>query len=147
MVYGPAGGGKSTFSLLLAKYLSKDLGWRVLYVASEERYNRSLKDKLERLRANNSNLRIADDLPSSVGDYDCVFLDSVNDLKLSPEELMNVTEGIASVSIFQCTKDGKYMGGQEFAHDADTVVRVDDMKAVSEKNRFGNSGLEFDVVF
>ena len=146
MVYGAAGGGKSTFCILLAKYLTEHLGWRVLYIASEERFGYTLKEKLKRLNACNENLHIAERVPDGVlKDYDCVFFDSVNDLQIEPSELNDYTDGIASVSIFQCTKDGQYKGGQEFSHDADVVVRVDDMVAVTEKNRFGNSGNEFVV--
>lgn len=146
MVYGAAGGGKSTFCILLAKYLTEQLGWRVLYIASEERFGYTLKEKLKRLNACNENLHIAESVPEeALRDYDCVFFDSVNDLQIEPSELNDYTEGIASVSIFQCTKDGQYKGGQEFSHDADVVVRVDEMVAVTEKNRFGNSGNEFMV--
>ncbi len=146
MVYGAAGGGKSTFCILLAKYLTEHLGWRVLYIASEERFGYTLKEKLKRLNACNENLHIAESVPDgALKDYDCVFFDSVNDLQIEPSKLNEYTDGIASVSIFQCTKDGQYKGGQEFSHDADVVVRVDDMVAVTEKNRFGNSGNEFVV--
>lgn len=146
MVYGAAGGGKSTFCILLAKYLAEKLGWRVLYIASEERFGYTLKEKLKRLNACNENLHIAESVPEgALQDYDCVFFDSVNDLQIEPTKLNEYTDGIASVSIFQCTKDGQYKGGQEFSHDADVVVRVDDMVATTEKNRFGNSGNEFMV--
>ncbi len=146
MVYGAAGGGKSTFCILLAKYLTEKLGWRVLYIASEERFGYTLKEKLKRLNACNENLHIAESVPEgALQDYDCVFFDSVNDLQIEPTKLNEYTDGIASVSIFQCTKDGQYKGGQEFSHDADVVVRVDDMVATTEKNRFGNSGNEFMV--
>ena len=47
--------------------------------------------------------------------------------------------------VFQSTKDGNYRGTQEFAHDADVVVKVENMVAVTEKNRFGGSNLQFNV--
>lgn len=138
MVYGSAGNGKSTFCLLFAKYLSQSLGKKVLYIASEEKFGYTLQEKIERLNVANDNFYIAERIPLDLGEYDVVFFDSVNDLGIEPDELNEITEGIASVAIFQCTKDGDYKGGSEFKHDSDVVIKVENMTAtVDSKNRFG----------
>jgi predicted ATP-dependent serine protease len=51
----------------------------------------------------------------------------------------------AYVYIFQCTKDGKYRGSQEFEHNADTVIEVKDMTAEMHKNRFGGRERELKI--
>lgn len=147
MVYGSAGNGKSTFCLLFAKYLSKNLGKKVLYIASEEKLGYTLQEKIERLNVANDNFYIAERIPLDLGEYDVVFFDSVNDLGIDPDELNEITEGIASVAIFQCTKDGDYRGGSEFKHDADVVIKVENMVAtIDGKNRFGGAvGAQFAV--
>ena len=140
MVYGPAGNGKSTFCLLFAKYLSESLGRRVLYVASEEKFGYTLKEKIQRLNVANDNFFIAERIPYDLADYDVVFFDSVNDLGVTPDELGEIANGVASVAIFQCTKDGDYRGGSEFKHDSDVVIKVEDMMAtIDGKNRFGGN--------
>lgn len=147
MVYGSAGNGKSTFCLLFAKYLSQNLGKKVLYIASEEKFGYTLQEKIKRLNVANDNFYIADRIPLDLGEYDVVFFDSVNDLGIEPDELNEITEGIASVAIFQCTKDGDYRGGSEFKHDADVVIKVENMVAtIDGKNRFGGAvGAQFAV--
>lgn len=147
MVYGSAGNGKSTFCLLFAKYLSQNLGKKVLYIASEEKFGYTLQEKIERLDVANDNFYIAERIPLDLGEYDVVFFDSVNDLGIEPDELNEITEGIASVAIFQCTKDGDYRGGSEFKHDADVVIKVENMVAtIDGKNRFGGAvGAQFAV--
>lgn len=147
MVYGSAGNGKSTFCLLFAKYLSQNLGKKVLYIASEEKFGYTLQEKIERLNVANDNFYIAERIPLDLGEYDVVFFDSVNDLGIDPDELNEITDGIASVAIFQCTKDGDYRGGSEFKHDADVVIKVENMVAtIDGKNRFGGAvGAQFAV--
>lgn len=147
MVYGESFNGKSTFCLLFAKYLSQSLGKKVLYIASEEKFGYTLQEKIKRLNVANDNFYIADRIPLDLGEYDVVFFDSVNDLGIDHVELKEIADGIASVAIFQCTKDGDYRGGSEFKHDADVVIKVENMVAtIDGKNRFGGIvGNEFAV--
>lgn len=147
MVYGESFNGKSTFCLLFAKYLSQSLGKKVLYIASEEKFGYTLQEKIKRLNVANDNFYIADRIPLDLGEYDVVFFDSVNDLGIDHVELKEITDGIASVAIFQCTKDGDYRGGSEFKHDADVVIKVENMVAtIDGKNRFGGAvGAQFAV--
>lgn len=147
MVYGESFNGKSTFCLLFAKYLSQSLGKKVLYIASEEKFGYTFQEKIKRLNVANDNFYIADRIPLDLGEYDVVFFDSVNDLGIDHVELKEITDGIASVAIFQCTKDGDYRGGSEFKHDADVVIKVENMVAtIDGKNRFGGAvGAQFAV--
>lgn len=145
MFYGKPGNGKSTFALQFAGYLSKELGKSVLYVANEEGFGYTLQEKVKRLNVANSNLYLCDSVPEDLSRFDVVFLDSVNNLGLEPEDLKAMPSGKAYVYIFQTTKDGNYMGKQEFAHDVDTVVRVENMNAYKDKNRYGGEIQEFKV--
>lgn len=137
MVYGRAGNGKSTFSLLLAGYLSRNLHKRVLYVAGEERFGYTLKEKVQRLGIANENLYLADELPYSFNGYDVIFFDSVNTLDLDASVLETFPKDKAYVWIFQSTKTGQYRGSQAYSHNSDTVVKVEKLKATLDKNRFG----------
>lgn len=145
MFYGKPGNGKSTFALQFAGYLSKELGKSVLYVANEEGFGYTLQEKVKRLNVANSNLYLCDSVPEDLSQFDVVFLDSVNNLGLEPEDLKAMPSGKAYVYVFQTTKDGNYMGKQEFAHDVDTVVRVENMNAYKDKNRYGGEIQEFKV--
>ena len=42
--------------------------------------------------------------------------------------------------VFQATKDGNFKGSNEFAHDVDVVIEVDNGIAFTEKSRFGGNG-------
>ena len=145
MFYGKPGNGKSTFALQFAGYLSRELGLPVLYVANEEGFGLTLQEKVKRLGVANSNLYLCDSLPDDLSQFSVVFLDSVNNMGLEPEDLKELPSGKAYVYVFQTTKDGNYMGKQEFAHDVDTVVRVENMNAYKDKNRYGGEIQEFKV--
>ena len=141
MIYGKPGSGKSTLALQYAGYLASSQGQKVLYVASEEGLSYTMQEKINRLGVNSPNLQIVDHLPTSTGGYDTIFIDSVNHSNLTPEELRALAGGTAScVFVFQTTKDGTFRGSQEFLHDVDTSIRVEDMQATTEKNRFGAQG-------
>lgn len=146
MLYGRAGSGKSTFAIQFAKYLSMDMGMKVLYIASEEKFGNTLQEKVKRFNVANDNISFADRLPLDITKYDVVFFDSVNDMGIEPNELMDMTANIAMVGIFQCTKDGMFRGGNDYSHDVDIVVKVDNMTALTEKNRFQAGNMEFAVI-
>ncbi len=72
-----------------------------------------------------------------------VFYDSVNSLKLSPEELEEIRENNPKTSfiyVFQATKDGNFKGAQEYSHDVDVLIELKDGVAYTEKSRFGGNG-------
>lgn len=146
MVFGEPGHGKSSFALILAKYLSKELQKKVLYIAGEEKVGGTLQEKVIRLNVANGNLDFNDKIPNSISEYDVVFIDSVNTLSLKPEDLRNLPKDKAYVFVFQTTKEGNYRGEKDFEHDVDTVVIVSNMKARTGKNRFGGEKYELNII-
>lgn len=129
MIYGKPFQGKSTLAIDFAKELTP-LG-KVLYAAVEEGHGGTLKDKIIRNRADVLNLDFADNLPGDLSLYRFLFIDSVTDAKLNEDAFnalikANKARGICTIGIFHATKDGKFRGGQTFAHDADIVIRVED---------------------
>lgn len=145
MFYGKPGNGKSTLALQFAGYLSKELGKSVLYVANEEGFGYTLQEKVKRLNVANSNLYLCDSVPEDLSQFDVVFLDSVNNLGLKPKDLKEMPSDKAYVYIFQSRKDGNYMGEQEYSHNVDAVVRVENFNAYKDKNRYGGAIQEFKV--
>jgi len=141
MVYGLPKSGKSTLSIDFAKYLAEHHG-KVLYVAIEEGFGYTLQEKFERLNAIHPNLEIAEKLPSDLSKWDFVFIDSVSKAGYSNDVLAKLHKQFpktAFIFIFHSTKDGKFRGGQEFAHEVDCIIDVE--KGVASANgRFGVGG-------
>ncbi|MCF8374635.1 MAG: hypothetical protein K9H64_23655 [Bacteroidales bacterium] len=75
MTYGRPGSGKSTLGVAFAAYLAKELGKKVLFVASEEGIGATLQDKFRRMNAFHPNIRIEVGMPENIGDYDVAFVD------------------------------------------------------------------------
>ncbi|MCB0823547.1 MAG: AAA family ATPase [Bacteroidales bacterium] len=145
MVFGMPGSGKSTFDILFAKYLATDLNLKVLYVASEEGFTYTLREKFDRLNAFSENIDIAYKLPSNFKDYDFIFIDSVNELGINPEEVAKlILKGrqyqTSFVFIYRATKDGKYKGLSENEHLVDVSIKVENGLTFNQKNRFGGKG-------
>lgn len=145
MVYGLAGGGKSTFNLIFAKYLAGELNKRVLYVSGEEGLTATMKEKFERLQAYHPNIFISEGLPASYDGYDVVFVDSVNYLHLNEDDLkvmleLNMPKGISFVLVFHSTKEGNYRGVATFEHLVDISMKVEAGVTSIGKNRFGGHG-------
>ncbi len=145
MVYGMPGGGKTTFCILFANYLASELHKKVLFATIEEGINHTFKDKLNRLEADHPQLIVADYLPQNLTPYDVIVIDSVNTFQLSPEALRNLRKqypGKIFIHILQCTKDGKFKGSQEYEHDVDVVICVENgiASTIGHKNRFGKCG-------
>jgi hypothetical protein len=134
MVFGRPKQGKSILSVQWAKYLSENFG-RVLYVASEEGFSVTLQKKISEFAMANSNLDFAnfrdfEQIKSAVnrGRYKFVFIDSVNYIKITPEDVETIKEanpGTAFITIQQATKGGQFRGSQEFAHNCDIIIQVE----------------------
>ena len=139
MIYGKAGSGKSSCSLQLAQYLAT-LGKKVLYVADEEKFSYTLQEKMKRYGIAHPNLSIIDKMPTDTTGYNVIFIDSVNSIGYEPEDLRKLDKGQSWVYVFQSTKEGNFRGSQEFEHDVDTSICVENMKAHAIKNRFGGKG-------
>jgi cellobiose-specific phosphotransferase system component IIB len=145
LIYGLPFQGKSFFAVNLASRFANTVG-NVLYNASEESINNSFKQKVITAPSNRAfatAYKKLDDLENEMKATDeFIFLDSVNDMNISADQLREFTErhpDKAFVYVMQATKDGNYKGSSQFAHDADIVLKVEDRKVISEKNRFAIS--------
>jgi DNA replication protein DnaC len=113
MVFGLPKSGKSTICIDFARHLAEYHG-KVLYVAIEEGFGYTLKEKFERLNAIHPNLIIAEKLPNDLSHFQFVFIDSVS-------------------------KEGNFRGKQDFAHDVDVIIEVENGFAKAN-GRFGVGG-------
>lgn len=133
MVFGSPKQGKSIMCVQFAKYLSENFG-EVLYIASEEGFSATLQQKVRDFAMDNGNLDFAnyreyEQVAQAIrdNDYDFVFIDSVNYMRMTPEdveELKKIKPSMALITIQQSTKDGKYKGDTAYAHNCDIIVRV-----------------------
>jgi len=141
MIYGLPKSGKSTLCIEFARHLAEYHG-KVIYVAIEEGFGYTLKEKFERLKAIHSGLIVSEKLPEDLSLYQFVFIDSVSKAGLSTEDLNAIQQKYPKTSfiyIFHTTKDGNFRGKQGFAHDVDVIIDVE--KGVARANgRFGTEG-------
>ncbi len=146
MIFGKPKMGKSYLAVYFAGYLARNHG-TVLYVAKEEGIDDTLKQKLKDKNVAHPDLDVSNYLPDDLSAYDFVFLDSVNKLALTPEDLdrLNQTYPYTSmIEIFQTTKQGNFRGGNEFQHDVDVVIEVPEKGKAVQFGRF-NQGGEMDI--
>lgn len=145
IVYGLPKSGKSNFSIQFASYLARQFG-KVLYVASEEGLqSRTLIDKVKYNLSDNreiffSGSRDMAEVRKQIKekDYKFVFFDSLNVLHLTSAQLEDIKQenkDKAFISVLQSTKDGAFKGNQDFAHNCDIVIKVDNGIA-SQVGRF-----------
>jgi len=135
MIYGKPFQGKSTMAIDFAKELTR-LG-KVLYCVYEEGHGMLLQDKINRNKANVPGLDFANKLPADLSAYRYAFIDSVTDARLNEDSfgaLIKQYKPLETtiIGIFHATKDGKFRGGQTFAHDADILIRVEDGTAYAQ---------------
>jgi deoxyadenosine/deoxycytidine kinase len=141
MVYGLPKSGKSTMCLDFANYLAANHG-KVLYCAIEEGFGYTLKEKIERLKAHHSNLYITDRVPENLNDFHFVFIDSVSKAGMDVNDIDSLRKMHPEVSfifIYHTTKEGKFKGVNEHAHEVDVIVQVEKGKATST-GRFSAGG-------
>lgn len=128
MIYGKPFQGKSTMAIDFAKDLTAH--GKVLYCVYEEGHGKLLQDKIERNKASVPGLDFADKLPSDLSPYQFAFIDSVTDARMN-EDMFGALiktykpKGTSIIGVFHATKDGKFRGGQTFAHDADILIRIE----------------------
>jgi ribosomal protein S18 len=145
MVYGLPKSGKSTMCLDFANYLAAHHG-KVLFCAVEEGFGYTLKEKIERLKAHHSNLYITDRVPENISDFDFVFIDSVSKAGMDVNDIDQIRKlhpNTSFIFIYHTTKEGKFKGVNEHAHEVDIIVQVDKGKATST-GRF-NAGGSMDI--
>jgi hypothetical protein len=142
MVYGKPKFGKSYLCVEFAGYLARNHG-KTLYVAREEKLDATLQKKLSDKNVAHPNLIVSDFLPEDLSNYKFIFLDSVNKLGLSPEDLDNLRNSYPDKSfifIFQTTKQGAFRGQNEFMHDVDMVIEVPEKGKAVQFGRFNQGG-------
>lgn len=144
MIYGRPKQGKSILAVQFAQYLSENFG-NVLYIAAEEGFSVTLQKKVAEFAQNNPNLDFANYRDFNqikealhVRKYRFVFIDSVNFIKITPEDVEDLkaqNRQTAFITIQQATKNGNFRGSQEFAHNCDMVIRVE-AGVASHQGRF-----------
>ncbi len=142
MVYGKPKFGKSFLCVEFAGYLARNHG-KVLYVAKEEKLNKTLQDKLNDKDVKHPNLFVASVLPNDLSQYDFIFLDSVTKLGLSPDDLSRLKAMYPTKSfiyVFQVTKMGNFRGANNFQHDVDIVIEVPEWGKAVQMGRFNQGG-------
>ncbi len=146
LVKGPAGSGKSTFTLGLADAWAGTVG-PSLYVAAEEGISKSLRDRAVRTGADSPGLHfstfegfdgvLADAKSIRAG---LVVLDSISSADPHSRHFAAFAKdaaaaGFALVLVAHETKAGKHRGSSSLAYDPAVVVRVAHGVAATEKNR------------
>lgn len=153
VIWGVPGSGKSTFALGLANALA-EVG-PTLYVSAEEGAGATMQERLRRVgTAKNLFISGAGSVEQARkeiadGDFRFVVLDSVDTLRASVEDVELLKQAfpeVGLISIHQATKLGQMRGSLEYAHNADVIVRVQEGKAETTKNRYAPLG-SVDVAF
>ena len=143
IVFGLPKSGKSIFSIQFADYLGSNFG-RVLYIASEEGFSPTLQKKVKDFVKDTSNLDFApfktygEIIENDLSRYSFVFIDSLNFAKITVKELEQLKADYPTVSfitILQSTKGGNFRGSQEYAHNCDVIITIENGIA-TQKGRF-----------
>ncbi len=157
LIWGLPGQGKSSFILLFLQELQRH--GRCLYLSTEE-----TKAKIAH-KANLLNVRSAfkgmdaetvkiNPLAAihyfaQSGMYRFIVIDSISQMKMTQEQAENLIAQYPKcnfIFISHSNKDGRtYAGAKEVAHAVDVVLTVNEGKAISKKNRFGETGREFTI--
>lgn len=144
IIHGPPGAGKSTLCARVAGQLARQYG-KVIYASAEEGTKGTMQAKITGhehqyldLIAPRSLAELAQFVKAQP--YAFVFIDSLQHLGIQPDELetlRKVEPARLFICISQTNKAGNMRGSQEFAHNADIVVKVENGQAQAEKNRYG----------
>jgi hypothetical protein len=154
IIHGMPGEGKSTFAIQFAKYLAENIG-RVIYISGEEGFTKTFKDKFLNNDSISKYLDVADlrtfeDIIRNILPevYNFIFIDSLDNMRIDAGKLKKIRErykNSALITISQSTKDGKIKGSNELVHDCDISVSVENGIAKTNKNRFKEKWMTFEV--
>jgi nucleoside-triphosphatase THEP1 len=144
IVTGLPGQGKTTYCVKFATYFAARHG-KVIYVQAEQpNSNADFQSVLNRTNSTGFHIERQaynldmDGLSKLMANYDLIILDSVNRMKLKPDELEKLkadNTSTALLAVMQSTKEGSFKGGQEYMHDCDIFVKIDKFMAHQEKSR------------
>ena len=136
--------GKTSYCVKFASYYAANHG-KVLYMPSEQSgKNLDFQKVIDLMDGKgfdidiNVNAYDFQKLLEKVQGYDLVILDSVNNMKLSPQEVQEVNKRAAVMAVMQSTKDGGFKGGQDYFHDCDKFVVIEKLAASVSKSRGTN---------
>lgn len=146
IAYGSPGGGKTTMSLMFADYFGRKFG-KVKYLSAEMGLSNSLKDMVKRLGMTSKKVffdkskKPLNELINELkkGHFKMLIIDSANFVGYSAEDIemiKNSVQGLSTFIILQSTKDGKFRGANDYAHNADVILKVVDLEVFTEKTRF-----------
>jgi len=151
--YGKAGSGKTTLAVKFADYFAKKFG-KVKILSSEMGTGDGLKSLLTRAKVTSKKISIdarpkmksvaqhIEELKS--GNYKLLVIDSINHLRWDADDLELIKREVPELStyiILQSVKEGNFKGSNEYAHNADIVLKIDDMDVFTEKTRFNKKKL------
>ncbi|SFC80540.1 hypothetical protein SAMN05421780_11036 [Flexibacter flexilis DSM 6793] len=149
LAHGKQGCGKTTYMLPLADFLAANYG-KTVYVTSEEFDTGTLAQKINDLKIKSPNLDFAVSLAAiNPNNYKCIFIDSKDNIGLKIDywrEIKRKYPETSFVIISQATKQGNFRGSQEWPHELDCHITMDNGVAstVGNKNRYGQHG-EWDI--
>jgi predicted ATP-dependent serine protease len=153
VVFGSAGGGKSTFA---ARGLDS-LQAPSLLVSVEEPAGPSLAERLARVGAKDERMLVCsratvDQIAAIVRQRNVVALaiDSVQRAMFEARDLRHLLQVLPSlavvIAISQINRDGDVRGGEELAHEADVVVEIAALTWTVRKSRYQPSGASGSVL-
>lgn len=150
---GPPGAGKST----MATRFTDGFPCPVAYLSLEEGAGPTLGERLTRLGVKRADFHVfsgghLDDLVAELLELKVKVLavDSISVAQLVPEELRRLQRAAkldVVVATQQVTKEGIGAGSNAWAHEADLVLRVEDMSWAVVKSRFEPTGGKGDVLW
>lgn len=155
MVWGKPKQGKTHYSFQFANYLTQ-FG-TVLYILSDEGIGYTVKDKIiangldKNEKVSFLETREIREIESAIksGNYKFVFIDLIGNIRngdepLTHDDFYNLRKRHANVSfipVFASTKNGTFKGPNEWGHDVDVLVEVEEGHATA-KGRFGGGEYE-----
>lgn len=146
MVHGLPGQGKTHWAVSFADYFNKNHGSVLYYAAEQNGLSKSFQDIQNKLKTSfqihtHPEKLSIQEIQNHFNQFSLVVIDSVNALKLSHEQLKTIRDNsnAATLVILQSNKDGDYKGTQNWKHDVDISVKIEDRKPTIEKSRFGGS--------
>jgi DNA repair protein RadC len=151
-VYGKPWHGKSSFVIGLSKCYAEDVG-SVAYISPEQHASKSQQLLLRSMDARKTRgLNLFQDFEAA-GDlrqYACVVIDSGNAMGLSLYDAMELKKMLPRtclIVILQTTKEGDLKGEQGWRHIPDIVLKVEDRKVETEKNRYRTDPISLPIPF